>query len=1017
MKLLKDIIGKMGNGKSKTKTKDNRGERKRSIEQSHEMQEKSLNNFTEFGAAYDPELIRMRRSLERDQQAFILNNLMLSVEFFENYDQEILDIRASPISRQEYDLNTILSQSQKHVLLPDVLQEQVARHVKFTSTRKTESLMVEPLQPVRMYVVLDNIDVNEIPEGPEYSILTDAIFYNMCLEPSLNKGFVKLRSLEVTPASKEKSNDGSDSDLSSIAEDDDEIYNEKEDMFNPRVNPGVRFLSQVEKRANSLAAKPVFTQSMSDLRNAEKSDYETASLETSRTFSQASLIPPDDPDDGEQDFLNDGTSERRLSGRVKPTSNAVLRGQIASHGKLKQLKKRQNNAHQNQRSADASPASSRSSGYRSGSSGSNYVIDSDSDYGYATITNFNTPKPLVRPANIPASSSEIPVSCFKKIVYTRDGKVYSEKTERIQLQNRQQRRIRQALKRQNEDRLYLRSDVFMHYFQDLFASRLAEPLGFTAEDVDDATRQGAIIYCDSIELLERNRGVVIPHEIVPSIQAEWPDCGSEWLSRLRSEVLDPESNVIYTWPTKKMIDKIKKFGCHIVPEGYMPKRQPNPNHNIEWQLTFPAAERYLETCLSHAQVRIYLLALMLHKTFIRPVDTTFGLTTSHIRSQLFLLLEQNYSPAMWPEHRSGESLRRLLRKLYSAVSQSQPYLPDYFINGKNLFANIPRQYLLLTQKQLNRIIDNPVMYVIASMENIRYKPEFFPVLDYKRLFKILTLENSELVALINPALSPVDRPITQAEDEEMEIFEERFDRIGGFWVKVKAKEDTTTERAQKIVQHKNVINKKSSRITSQELVVEISRQCAELRGLRLTAFLDMFIQHFIRMAQRCYYYGAMKQKDVYLNQAERLSMILSEQGIGKEDAKRYLDTINHLTQELSRPREQVDAPETPRRNEQPLISIPLNQHFTVKPEERGGGSLFVHPIGESKEYDIYSDAPQRRPTVNFQAQTTQVEIDGTITMGDVNDVAFRNGHPNLPRVVSLTEEPQKESYLSDSTYI
>lgn len=160
----------------------------------------------------------------------------------------------------------------------------------------------------------------------------------------------------------------------------------------------------------------------------------------------------------------------------------------------------------------------------------------------------------------------------------------------------------------------------------------------------------------------------------------------------------------------------------------------------------------------------------------------------------------------------------------------------------------------------------------------------------------------------------------------------------------------------------------------------------------------------------------MKQKDIYLNQAERLSMILFEQANGKDDGKRFLDTINILRQELLRPRNQEDAPETPRRNEQPLISVPLNQHFTNGYEEQGI-KLVIPPIGESKEYDLYEDSPQRRPTVNFQMQTTQVEHDGTVTFGEMKDVVLRNGSPSGPRVVSLTEIPQHESFLTDSTNI
>lgn len=86
MKLLKNIFLKMGNGKSKSKNKNARGG-KNKIGQTQQETDGKNYNISDFGADYDPELLRMRRSLEKDQQGFILNNLMLSVQFFENYDK------------------------------------------------------------------------------------------------------------------------------------------------------------------------------------------------------------------------------------------------------------------------------------------------------------------------------------------------------------------------------------------------------------------------------------------------------------------------------------------------------------------------------------------------------------------------------------------------------------------------------------------------------------------------------------------------------------------------------------------------------------------------------------------------------------------------------------------------------------------------------------------------------------------------------------------------------------------
>lgn len=81
---------------------------------------------------------------------------------------------------------------QKHVLLPDVLQEHIARNVAFTSTRQTFRPTIEPLQPVRIYVVHDNIEITEQHYPPEYSSVNNAITYSMMVKPSEHQGEMNL---------------------------------------------------------------------------------------------------------------------------------------------------------------------------------------------------------------------------------------------------------------------------------------------------------------------------------------------------------------------------------------------------------------------------------------------------------------------------------------------------------------------------------------------------------------------------------------------------------------------------------------------------------------------------------------------------------------------------------------------------------------------------------------------------------------------------------------------------------
>lgn len=107
-------------------------------------------------------------------------------------------VRESLVSKKEGEINSRLS-SQKHALLPDVLQEVVSKNVGFTSMRQTPRPTVEPLLPIRIYVVYDNVEVTEQNYPPQYSTVNDTITYNMLLKPSDKRGtiFIKKKNLFI----------------------------------------------------------------------------------------------------------------------------------------------------------------------------------------------------------------------------------------------------------------------------------------------------------------------------------------------------------------------------------------------------------------------------------------------------------------------------------------------------------------------------------------------------------------------------------------------------------------------------------------------------------------------------------------------------------------------------------------------------------------------------------------------------------------------------------------------------
>lgn len=103
-----------------------------------------------------------------------------------------------------------------------------------------------------------------------------------------------------------------------------------------------------------------------------------------------------------------------------------------------------------------------------------------------------------------------------------------------------------------------------------------------------------------------------------------------------------------------------------------------------------------------------------------------------------------------------------------------------------------------------------------------------------------------------------------------------------------------------------------------------------MEGVRLAALLDFFITHFIKIAECCHRYRAYQLKDIYLDQANRLSIILSEMSRYKDDAKAYRKKIFDLRMKPTNlmARSQNEPPETPKRNQEPIFSGTLKDRFT-----------------------------------------------------------------------------------------
>ncbi|KMQ95304.1 protein mb21d2 [Lasius niger] len=649
------------------------------------------------------------------------------------------------------------------------------------------------------------------------------------------------------------------------------------------------------------------------------------------------------------------------------------------------------------------------SGYKSG------AYDSDSysdDYNYRTVTsstqasrNMNHDK--MDTSTKIYSNAMIPTQCFRKVKITNEGKIYTIREERKQPQNPKQLRLMMIDRQYDCEVFYTSSEMFMRHFVNLFVNQLAEPLGLKPDDPNYV--ENSVIHCDKIIKSHSLKHCKIEsYEITPTICLQWPEFAQEWLDRPRS-----------TWPDYNDIGKVKDFGCYVVPENSLPRkillkdlRYQNVKKNIqeiEWQLAFPAAERYLETCMTRSQVQVYLIALMLHKTFLRPVlDTMYGLTTSHIRNKLFWLIEENDRPSKWPDNRTGECLIKLLKSLYCCISQNEPTLPDYFVRDKNMFSKVPLDYLLHSQKQLKRIIENPIMYVFHAMENIKHSDKFFPPLDFTMLFKILTVKPwLAMESGLNPIL---DMPRTTEESHREEI----YNRSDGFWDNARMKNHPNYST--RVVTSRTLITPRKAT----DSIVEIPERCAELKGLRLGALLDFFVRHFIKMAKCCHRYRSYQQKKVYLDQADRLTIILSDLTRYKDDVKAYHDEISALRMRVATNSTRLpnEPPETPKRNAEPIFISSWKDRFAEVPmqpkdEQPQSSHEYMDKITKTITHEVrFKDEKNEKTKAKIIANATMSNEGSNTSRNPVsNNQSDELATDTNQRVISLAD------HLSETTCI
>uniref|UniRef100_A0A1A9W333 Mab-21 domain-containing protein n=1 Tax=Glossina brevipalpis TaxID=37001 RepID=A0A1A9W333_9MUSC len=277
---------------------------------------------------------------------------------------------------------------------------------------------------------------------------------------------------------------------------------------------------------------------------------------------------------------------------------------------------------------------------------------------------------------------------------------------------------------------YLNSKEFTRYFCELLRKNLSKQLQIDEEELLSATYRGCSIYTNRYEL--------IPAIHVAQNAQDWPKCAFEFRLRDRPVTINRQTGQQMQWPTRTMIKQIETFGFHVIPLGYTPKKKRNPFRDIEWQIVFPKAERYLEQHLTNAQVKVFMITKALFKSFVEPYEKNKPLmfALDHLRMHLFWECERDYYA--WPEEFLGEVLLRFIQSFMKRLREK--CLRDYFVSNRNLFESIPEYSLITLYSILADITANPLMHLMVALRNLQFAEDYFPKLNFKKLYNIL-IEN------------------------------------------------------------------------------------------------------------------------------------------------------------------------------------------------------------------------------------------------------------------------------------
>ena len=177
-----------------------------------------------------------------------------------------------------------------------------------------------------------------------------------------------------------------------------------------------------------------------------------------------------------------------------------------------------------------------------------------------------------------------------------------------------------------------------------------------------------------------------------------------------------------------------------------------------------------------------------------------------------------------------------------------------------MFADIPNHKLRQAQEKVHRMRESPVFHLLHSLLRLRPEKGFYPALDIERLYRILTTEQSLVMA--NPGLGGGEQEASSGPG-----------RAGG------REQEGDHYQLHMRRQREKAAEERRARMEETEEAkpaIDLSAEMKKFDEPRLKLLLDFFTDHFLRMAERSAKHKNLGQSFMYVRTAENLITLVEE---------------------------------------------------------------------------------------------------------------------------------------------